>query len=98
MKKSNINNNAPFLSFLFQTGHTPLQKATSEGHLDVVKHLISRGAAIDHQDEVVRQKKPILHLLKCFGKTNAISISLLPRYYVCKTLTVYVPKRKRKGT
>ena len=37
----------------FQTGHTALQRAASEGHLEVVKHLIGRGAPVDHQDDVV---------------------------------------------
>eukprot|EP00094_Tigriopus_californicus_P012733 TCALIF_12309-PA protein Name:"Similar to Ankrd6 Ankyrin repeat domain-containing protein 6 (Mus musculus)" AED:0.03 eAED:0.03 QI:0/0.75/0.77/0.88/0.87/1/9/51/721 len=34
------------------TGHTALQRAASEGHLEVVKQLIERSSAIDHQDEV----------------------------------------------
>ena len=37
----------------FQTGHNPLQRAASEGHLEVVKQLIERGSPVDHQDEVV---------------------------------------------
>ncbi len=39
----------------FQTGHTPLQRACAEGHLEAAKHLVSRGANVDHQDEVVRE-------------------------------------------
>ena len=39
---------------IFQTGHTALQRAAAEGHIDVVKHLIGRGAPVDHQDDVVR--------------------------------------------
>ena len=42
------------LFFLFfQTGHTALQKASAEGHFEVVKQLISRGCLIDHQDDIV---------------------------------------------
>ena len=41
------------VNILFQTGHTALQRSSAEGHIEVTKHLISRGAAIDHQDEVV---------------------------------------------
>ena len=41
-----------FFSF-FQTGHTALQKASAEGHFEVVKQLISRGCLIDHQDDIV---------------------------------------------
>ena len=40
---------------LFQTGHTALQRAAAEGHLEVVKHLIGRGSPVDHQDDVVSQ-------------------------------------------
>ena len=47
-------NNYLFL-ILFQTGHTALQRAAAEGHLEVVKHLIGRGAPVDHQDDVVSQ-------------------------------------------
>ena len=43
--------------FSFQTGHSALQKAAAEGHLEVVKHLVGRGAAVDHQDEVVSTAK-----------------------------------------
>ena len=43
-----------FVSF-FQTGHTALQRAAAEGHLEVVKHLIGRGSPVDHQDDVVSQ-------------------------------------------
>ena len=43
-----------FLLF-FQTGHTALQRAAAEGHLEVVKHLIGRGSPVDHQDDVVSQ-------------------------------------------
>ena len=43
----------PIYIFSFQTGHTALQRAASEGHLEVVKHLIGRGAPVDHQDDVV---------------------------------------------
>ena len=49
----NWNNN--LFSILFQTGHTALQRAAAEGHLEVVKHLIGRGAPVDHQDDVVSQ-------------------------------------------
>ena len=45
-----------YYSLRFQTGHTALQRAAAEGHLEVVKHLVGRGASIDHQDEVVSEK------------------------------------------
>ena len=38
---------------MFQTGHTALQRAAAEGHVDIVKQLIKQGASVDHQDEVV---------------------------------------------
>ena len=49
----------------FQTGHSALQRAAAEGHLEVVKHLVGRGAAVDHQDEVVSnaKKKQVSHSL-----------------------------------
>ena len=40
-----------------QTGHSALQRAAAEGHLEVVKHLVGRGAAVDHQDEVVSNRR-----------------------------------------
>ena len=49
----------------FQTGHSALQRAAAEGHVEVVKHLVGRGAAVDHQDEVVssteQRKKTVLY-------------------------------------
>ena len=50
--KKQINNE---FKIIFQTGHTALQRAAAEGHLEVVKHLIGRGAPVDHQDDVVSQ-------------------------------------------
>ena len=47
--------NSNLFSIIFQTGHTALQRAAAEGHLEVVKHLIGRGAPVDHQDDVVSQ-------------------------------------------
>ena len=38
-----------------QTGHTALQRAAAEGHVEIVKQLVKQGASVDHQDEVVRQ-------------------------------------------
>ena len=40
--------------FIFQTGHTALQRCAAEGQMEVVKQLIGRGCPIDHQDDVVR--------------------------------------------
>ena len=37
----------------FQSGHTALQKAASEGHVEIVSQLLKQGASVDHQDEVV---------------------------------------------
>ena len=45
-----------FMSSPLQTGHSALQRAAAEGHLEVVKHLVGRGAAVDHQDEVVSNR------------------------------------------
>ena len=44
-------NNGPFL---FQTGHTALQRAAAEGHVSTIKTLLENGVSVDHQDEVVR--------------------------------------------
>ena len=52
MNLEQINNE---FKIIFQTGHTALQRAAAEGHLEVVKHLIGRGAPVDHQDDVVSQ-------------------------------------------
>ena len=41
-----------FSTFL-QTGHTALQRAAAEGHLEIVKTLLENGISVDHQDEVV---------------------------------------------
>ena len=50
-----------YIYISFQTGHTALQRAASEGHLEVVKHLIGRGAPVDHQDDVVCKLQIHLH-------------------------------------
>ena len=42
-----------FFNFFFQTGHTALQRAAAEGHLEIVKTLLENGVSVDHQDEVV---------------------------------------------
>ena len=41
------------LQFNFQSGHTALQKAAAEGHVEIVRQLLKQGASVDHQDEVV---------------------------------------------
>ena len=41
---------------LLQTGHTSLQRAAAEGHLEIVKTLLENGISVDHQDEVVSDK------------------------------------------
>lgn len=47
-----------FSFFLFlQTGHTALQRASAEGHLEIIKTLVKNGVSVDHQDEVVSLKK-----------------------------------------
>ena len=40
-------------SLPFQTGHTALQRAAAEGHLEIIKTLVKNGVSVDHQDEVV---------------------------------------------
>ena len=53
---ADVRSHRPFaddLSLLFQSGHTPLQRAAAEGHVDVVQRLIQQGVTVDHQDEVV---------------------------------------------
>ena len=42
-----------FFNFSLQTGHTALQRAAAEGHLEIVKTLLENGISVDHQDEVV---------------------------------------------
>ena len=37
-----------------QTGHTALQRAAAGGHLDIARLLVTQGASLDHQDELVR--------------------------------------------
>ena len=39
--------------YRLQCGHTALQRAAGGGHLEIVKLLLSHGATVDHQDEVV---------------------------------------------
>lgn len=39
--------------FLLQTGHTALQRAAAEGHVEIVRSLLENGVSVDHQDEVV---------------------------------------------
>ena len=42
-----------FIIYDLQSGHTALQRASAEGHVDIIKQLIKQGASVDHQDEVV---------------------------------------------
>ena len=48
IRKSNNHDNPP------QTGHTALQRAAAGGHLDIARLLVTQGASLDHQDELVR--------------------------------------------
>ena len=41
------------ICFIFQTGHTALQRASAEGHVPIIKTLLENGVSVDHQDEVV---------------------------------------------
>ena len=50
----------------FQTGHTALQRAAAEGHLDIVKQLVKQGASVDHQDEVVSTIEYIVYTCSQF--------------------------------
>ena len=36
-----------------ETGHTALQRAAAGGHLDIARLLVTQGASLDHQDELV---------------------------------------------
>ena len=45
--------NFSLVLFFLQTGHTALQRAAAEGHLEIVKTLLENGISVDHQDEVV---------------------------------------------
>ena len=36
-----------------QTGHTALQRAAAGGHLDIARLLVTQGASLDHQHELV---------------------------------------------
>ena len=38
--------------FIFQTGHTALQRAAAEGHTEVVKAFLARGASLDQVNHV----------------------------------------------
>ena len=40
-----------------QTGHTALQRAAAGGHLDIARLLVTQGASLDHQDELVRLRR-----------------------------------------
>ena len=51
---------------LLQTGHTALQRAAAEGHLEIVKTLLENGISVDHQDEVVSNT---VHKVMMFSKT-----------------------------
>ena len=47
------NFNQFYLLFNLQTGHTALQRAAAEGHVEIIKTLLENGVSVDHQDEVV---------------------------------------------
>ena len=55
LKKKLVKFNFSF-TCLLQTGHTALQRAAAEGHLEIVKTLLENGISVDHQDEVVSDK------------------------------------------
>jgi hypothetical protein len=62
-----------FLLSPFQTGHTALQRAASEGQLEVTKHLVGRGSAIDHQDEVVSTNSGFHHYGSSFDAIRCLT-------------------------
>ena len=68
-----------------QSGHTALQKAASEGHVDIVSQLLKQGASVDHQDEVVSSvtTSDQLSCLSCLyqDKTSVISSPPLYEYF-----------------
>ena len=57
---------------LLQTGHTALQRAAAEGHLEIVKTLLENGISVDHQDEVDRVTA--LHLAAQHGFSQTVSM------------------------
>ena len=46
-----------------QTGHTALQRAAAGGHLDIARLLVTQGASLDHQDELVIMIKIIIIIM-----------------------------------
>ena len=47
-----------------QTGHTALQRAAAGGHLDIARLLVTQGASLDHQDELVSVVMMVLMVVK----------------------------------
>ena len=61
--------------FIFQTGHTALQRAATEGHLEIIRALVRNGVAVDHQDEAVRQTVSQLKILVSFKRCKLLEES-----------------------
>merc|ERR550532_7446 len=63
-------------------GHTALQRAAAEGHVEIVKQLVKQGASVDHQDEV--HGNTALHeaAWKGFSKTVTILCKAKANFYI----------------
>ena len=53
-----------------QTGHTALQRAAAGGHLDIARLLVTQGASLDHQDELVRLVMVMMVVMMRMIKTS----------------------------
>ena len=63
----------------FQTGHTALQRAAAEGHVEIIKTLLENGVSVDHQDEVVSLDHVLEVDLIVFSPYRLDSSSRFPR-------------------
>ena len=84
-----------------QTGHTALQRAAAGGHLDIARLLVTQGASLDHQDElVIRTDGDFMQLamivmirLKCLDFFGSFwCLGLIRPLSGCLLLTILVPR------
>ena len=71
-----------------QTGHTALQRAAAGGHLDIARLLVTQGASLDHQDELVIMIIIIIIIMILIIMMMTIMVAVLMRSHWGQASTI----------